>query len=51
MSKNPEELKKIVKEYNEKLAKLGTELAKSQFSYKVEEKTDEKYWIQRIELE
>ncbi|MBT5200652.1 MAG: hypothetical protein HOK63_06025 [Thaumarchaeota archaeon] len=48
MSKNPEELKKIVKEYNEKLAKLGTELAKSQFSYKVEEKTDEKYWIQRI---
>ena len=48
MSKNPEELKKIVREHNEKLAKLGTELAKSQFSYKVEEKIDEKYWIQRI---
>ena len=40
--------KEIVKNHSKKLAKLGTELAKSQFSYKVKEKTDEKYWKNRI---
>lgn len=30
------------------VANLGTELAKNQFSYKVEEKISEKYWQERI---
>jgi len=38
MSQNSDGLKKIVKEHSEKLAKLGIELAKNQFSYKVENK-------------
>ena len=39
----------IVKEYSDKLAKLGMELSKIQFSYKVENKTTKKYWQKRIE--
>jgi len=48
MSENPEELKKLVKEHSDKLAELGMNLAKKQFSYKVEEKKSEEYWQKRI---
>ena len=49
MSQNSDGLKKIVKEHSEKLAKLGIELAKNQFSYKVENKPSKEYWQKRIE--
>lgn len=37
------------KKYSDKLAKLGMELANIQFNFKVQEKTDVKYWQNRIE--
>lgn len=37
------------KKYSDKLAKLGIELASIQFNFKVQEKTDVKYWQNRIE--
>jgi len=49
MSQNSEGLKKIVKEHSEKLAKLGIELAKNQFSYKIENKPSKEYWQKRID--
>jgi len=49
MSKNSDELKKIVKEHSEKLSRLGIELAKNQFSYKVENKPSKEYWQKRID--
>jgi len=49
MSQNSEGLKKIVKEHSEKLSKLGIELAKNQFSYKVENKSSKEYWQNRID--
>ncbi len=49
MSENPENLKKIAKEHSEKLAKLGTELGKNQFSYKIENKPSKEYWQKKIE--
>jgi len=49
MSQNSDGLKKIVKEHSEKLAKLGIELAKNQFSYKVESKPSKEYWQKRID--
>ena len=49
MSQNSDGLKKIVREHSEKLAKLGIELAKNQFSYKVENKPSKEYWQKRIE--
>ena len=49
MSQNSEGLKKIVKEHSEKLAKLGIELGKNQFSYKVENKPSKEYWQKRID--
>lgn len=49
MSQNSEGLKKIVKEHSEKLAKLGIELAKNQFSYKVENKPSKEYWQNKID--
>ena len=49
MSQNSEGLKKIVKEHSKKLAKLGIELAKNQFSYKVENKPSKEYWQNRID--
>ena len=42
------ELEKKIKEHSNILAKLGTDLAKSQFSYKVEKKKSKEYWIKRI---
>ena len=49
MNQNSDELKKMVKEHSEKLAKLGIELAKNQFSYKVENTPSKEYWQKRIE--
>ena len=49
MSQKPENLKKSAKEYSDKLAKLGMELGKIQFSYKIEEKVTKEYWNQRIQ--
>ena len=49
MSQDPENLKESVKEYSEKLAKLGIELGKIQFSYKIEKKSSKEYWQHRIE--
>jgi len=49
MSENTENLKKILQGYSKKLTKLGSVLAKEQFSYKIEEKTSKKYWQKRIE--
>ena len=44
-----DELKTTIQEQSEKLAKLGSILAKNQFSYKIEEKTSKEYWQKRIE--
>ncbi|KFM19787.1 hypothetical protein AAA799P11_00532 [Marine Group I thaumarchaeote SCGC AAA799-P11] len=49
MSENTENKQKSMKEHSDKLAKLGMELSKIQFSYKVEEKTSKDYWQKRIE--
>lgn len=49
MSQNPEDLKKSVKEYSDKLAKLGMELGEIRFSYKIEEKITKEYWNHRME--
>lgn len=42
------ELKKKIKKHSAILAKLGTDLAKNQFSYKVKKKKSKEYWIKRI---
>lgn len=49
MSQDPENLKESVKEHSEKLANLGMELGKIQFSYKIEQKASKEYWQHRIE--
>ena len=49
MTEEVENMKKTMKEYSDKLGKLGMELSKIQFSYKVEEKTSKEYWQKRIE--
>ena len=49
MSQDQGNLKESVKKHSEKLAKLGIELGKIQFSYKIEEKTSKEYWEYRIE--
>lgn len=49
MSNKPDNLKEIVKKHSEKLSKLGTELAKNQFSYKVGKKTSTVYWQEKID--
>jgi hypothetical protein len=48
MSNKPNNLKEIVKEHSEKLSKLGTDLAKNQFIYKVGKKSSKEYWQERI---
>ena len=48
MTEDLEKLKKSAKEYSDNLAKLGKELAKIQFNYKVIENTTEQYWQKRI---
>jgi hypothetical protein len=49
MSENTENLKDILQGHSKELTKLGSVLAKEQFSYKIEEKTSKKYWQKRIE--
>lgn len=48
MSENQETLKKSIEEISVKLAKLGTELAKIKFSYKVIKKPSKEYWEKRM---
>ena len=45
---NSDEIKIKVKENSEKLMKLGSILAKNQFTYKIEEKKSKEYWQNRI---
>ena len=47
MSDNPE-LKETVKKHSERLAHLGMEISQTKFSYKIQEKTSEEYWENRI---
>ena len=49
MSDESENKQSTVKEHSNKLAKLGMELSKIQFSYKVEEKASKEYWQKRIQ--
>ena len=49
MSHNSENIKKKVQGKSEELAKIGSTLAKNQFSYKIEEKISKEYWQKRIE--
>ncbi|WP_428324404.1 hypothetical protein [Nitrosopumilus sp.] len=49
MPEDTENKQKSMKEHSDKLAKLGMDLSKIQFSYKVEEKTSKGYWQKRIE--
>jgi hypothetical protein len=49
MGQDSENLRKLVKEHSEKLAKLGIELGRIQFNYKIEEKVSKEYWQHRIE--
>ena len=49
MSPDQENLKKSAKKYSEKLANLGMELSKIQFSYKMEEKPSKEYWQKKID--
>ena len=48
MTEEIENKQKTMKEHSDKLAKIGMELSKIQFSYKVEEKTSKEYWQKRI---
>ena len=38
-----------IKEYSEKIEKLGTELSKIQYDFKIKDKPSENYWVKRIE--
>jgi len=48
MNSDSDEIKIKVKENSEKLMKLGSILAKNQFTYKIEEKKSKEYWQNRI---
>ena len=41
--------KKTKKEYGEKLEKLGVELSKFQYDFKIKDNPSEKYWTKRIQ--
>ncbi len=41
--------KKTKKEYSEKLERLGVELSKFQYDFKIKDKPSEKYWVKRIQ--
>jgi len=49
MKEKTENLKEIIEKHSEKLSKLGTDLAKNQFSYKVEKKSSTEIWQEKIE--
>ena len=40
---------KTIKEYSEKLEKLGIELSKIQYDFKIKDNPSEKYWTKRIQ--
>ena len=40
---------KTTKEYSRKLEKLGVELSKIQYDFKIKDKSSEKYWAKRIQ--
>ncbi len=40
---------KTIKEYSQKLEKLGAELSKTQYDFKIKDKSSEKYWAKRIQ--
>jgi len=48
MSEDTENFKNKLQVHSKELTKLGSILAKEQFSYKIEEKTSKKYWQERI---
>ena len=41
--------KKTKKEHSEKLERLGVELSKIQYDFKIKDKPSEKYWVNRIQ--
>ena len=41
--------KKTVKEHSEKLERLGVELSKIQYDFKIKDKPSEKYWAKKIQ--
>ena len=41
--------KKEIEEHSKKLEKLGTELSKIQYDFKIKEKPSKKYWVKQIE--
>jgi len=43
------ESKKTIKVYSEKLEKLGIELSKIQYDFKIKDNPSEKYWTKRIQ--
>ena len=49
MNDEAENMQNTVKEHSDKLAKLGMELSKIKFSYKVEKKISKEYWQKRIQ--
>ena len=49
MSKNRDSVKEEIKKHSDSLSKLGRELSKIQFNYKVLDKTKEEYWQKRRE--
>ena len=52
MNQESDNIKKKIQEQSKKLAELGLTLAKSQFTYKIEEKDSKEYWQEKIkELE
>lgn len=49
MTQDSEKLKQKIEDESKKLAELGTNISKIQFSYKIEEKSSKKYWVKRAE--
>ena len=48
MDESLKDARKKARDYSENLSKLGLELSKNQFSYKIENKPSKKYWEKRI---
>ena len=48
MNQESDDIKKKIQEQSKKLAELGLILAKSQFTYKIEEKVSKEYWQEKI---
>jgi len=42
------DLKEVIKNHSEQLARLGTEISQIKFSYKIQEKASKEYWQKRI---